>query len=217
NQVIDYVKQKYGAESVAQIATFGTMAAKAALKDVGRVLDIPLDRVNAITKMVPARLGATLDDAMKEVPEFRREYTSDAITRQWFDVAMKLEGTNRQSGIHAAGVVIANGPITDYVPVHRAQRKGEDNGQGVRAIMKAEPVVATQWVMGDLEKVGLLKMDFLGLRTLTVIDNTVKLIQKTRSETVHIDKLPLDDADTYQLLQKGFGRGVFQLESDGIR
>jgi DNA polymerase-3 subunit alpha len=217
DRVIDYVKQKYGANSVAQICTFGTMAAKAALKDVGRVLDIPLDRVNAITKLVPARLGATLDDAMKEVPEFRREYESDALTRKWFDVAMKLEGTNRQAGIHAAGVVIADGPITDFVPVHRAMRKGEDTSNGSRAALKSEPVIATQWVMGDLEKVGMLKMDFLGLRTLTVLDNCVKLIQKTRGETIDIQNLPLDDADTYQLLQKGAARGVFQLESDGIR
>jgi DNA polymerase-3 subunit alpha len=217
DEVIDYVKQKYGASSVAQICTFGTMAAKAALKDVGRVLDIPLDRVNAITKLVPARLGATLDDAMKEVPEFRKEYESDPLTRKWFDVAMKLEGTNRQAGIHAAGVVIADGPITDYVPVHRAVRKGEDNGNGSRAALKAEPVIATQWVMGDLEKVGMLKMDFLGLRTLTVIDNCVKLVQKTRGETLNVYDLPLDDAETYQLLQKGAARGVFQLESDGIR
>lgn len=216
-QVIEYVKQKYGAGSVAQICTFGTMAAKAALKDVGRVLDIPLDRVNAMTKLVPARLGATLDDALAEVPEFRKEYESDALTRRWIDVARKLEGTNRQAGIHAAGVVIANGPIIDFVPVHRAIRKGEDNGEGARSYLKSEPVVATQWVMGDLEKVGMLKMDFLGLRTLTVIDNTVKLVEKTRGERIRIDELPLDDVETYQLLQRGEARGVFQLESEGIR
>ena len=217
DMVIDYVKQKYGAGSVAQICTFGTMAAKAALKDVGRVLDIPLDRVNAMAKLVPARLGATLDDALTEVPEFRKEYENDPVARRLIDVARKLEGTNRQAGIHAAGVVIANGPITDYVPVHRATRKGEDNGEGTRALLKAEPVIATQWGMVDLEKVGMLKMDFLGLRTLTVVDHTVKLVEKTRGERIDIDSLPLDDVETYQLLQRGEARGVFQLESEGIR
>lgn len=210
-KVIDYVKQKYGASSVAQIATFGTMAAKAALKDVGRVLDIPLERVNQITKLVPARLGATLDDAMNEVPEFRKEYESDADTRRWFDVAMKLEGTNRQAGIHAAGVVIADGPIIDYVPVHRAVRKGDDGEKN------GEPIITTQWVMGDLEKVGMLKMDFLGLRTLTVLDNTVRLIKTTRGEHIDLMALPLNDAETFQLLCKGDAKGVFQLESEGIR
>lgn len=210
-EVIEYVKKKYGASSVAQIATFGTMAAKAALKDVGRVLDISLDRVNLITKMVPARLGATLEDTMKEVPEFRREYESDPQAKLWFDVAMALEGTNRQAGIHAAGVVIADGPIIDYVPVHRALRKGEDsNGKG-------EPVIATQWTMGDLEAVGMLKMDFLGLRTLTVLDETVRLIKQTRGKTIDLMTLPLDDAETYQLLCRGDAKGVFQLESPGIR
>ncbi len=216
-RVIEYVKQKYGASSVAQISTFGTMAAKAALKDVGRVLDIPLDRVNMITKLVPARLGATLDDAMTEVPEFRKAYESDAETRRWFDVAMKLEGTNRQAGIHAAGVVIASGPIIDFVPVQRAVRKSDDDGNGRNGSAKGDPVIATQWAMGDLEKVGMLKMDFLGLRTLTVLDNTVKLIAKTRGETIKLYDLPTDDVETYQLLQRGDAKGVFQLESDGIR
>jgi DNA polymerase-3 subunit alpha len=211
DKVIAYVKQKYGEDSVAQIATFGTMAAKAALKDVGRVLDLPLDRVIAVTKLIPARLGATLEDAMKEVPEFRKEYESDARTRQWFDVAMKLEGTNRNAGTHAAGVVIASGPLIDYVPVHRVVRKGEQAGKN------GEPLITTQWVMGDLEKVGLLKMDFLGLRTLTVIDNTLKLIQKTRGVSLDVQHLPLNDSETYKLLQKGDAKGVFQLESEGIR
>ena len=210
--VIDYVKDKYGAESVAQIATFGTMAAKAALKDVGRVLGIPLDRVNAITKLVPPGLGVTLEDAMRDSSDFRKEYERDAETRKWFDVAMKLEGTNRQAGTHAAGVVIANGPIIDYCPVQRVVRKDDDSGA-----KNGDKVVTTQWVMGDLEKIGLLKMDFLGLRTLTVIDNAIKLIQKTRGKNIDVMNLPADDAETYQLLQKGDAKGVFQLESEGIR
>ncbi len=211
--VIQYVKQKYGAGSVAQIATFGTMAAKAALKDVGRVLDIPLERVNALTKQVPARLHATLDEAMAESPDFKREYETDSLVKEWVDIARRLEGTNRHSGVHAAGVVIADGDLTDYIPLQRAIPKGDDSG----AKSSGERVVTTQWVMGDLEKVGMLKMDFLGLRNLTVLDKAVKLIEKTRGVKVDPQKLPLDDAKTYELLQRGDAKGVFQMESDGIR
>jgi DNA polymerase-3 subunit alpha len=210
-EVIAYVKRRYGEESVAQIATFGTMAAKAALKDVGRVLDVPLARVNQLTAWVPKGLGVTLDDALKQSAELREAYDTDPQVRELVDIAKVLEGTNRQAGIHAAGVVIANGPITDYVPVHRAVRKSEEGGRG------GEPAVATQWVMGDLEKVGLLKMDFLGLRTLTLLDNCVKLIEKTRGLKIDLCGLPLDDPETYALLQKGDAKGVFQLESEGIR
>jgi len=212
DEVIAYVKQKYGEDSVAQIATFGTMAAKAAITDVGRVLDIPLDRVNALKKLVPSRLGVTLPEALKESPDFRKEYENDADVRRWVDIAIKLEGTNRNAGTHAAGVVIANGPLTDYVPVQRVVRKNDDSSG-----KNGEAVLTTQWQMGDLEKVGLLKMDFLGLRTLTVLDNTVKMIERTRGEKVDLRKLPLDDAKTYQLLQRGDAKGVFQLESEGIR
>jgi DNA polymerase-3 subunit alpha len=212
--VIQYVKQKYGTESVAQIGTFGTLAAKAALKDVGRVLDIPLERVNAMCKLVPMKGAITkdLDDALKESPDFRREYDTDPTVKQWVDIARKLEGTNRNVGTHAAGVVIANGPITDYVPVQRATRKG---GDGER--QNGETAVTTQWEMKDIEKVGLLKMDFLGLRTLTLIENALRLIQRTRGVTIDVQKLPLDDAKVYELLQRGDAKGVFQFESDGIR
>jgi DNA polymerase-3 subunit alpha len=211
-EVIAYVKRKYGEASVAQIATFGTMAARAAIKDVGRVLDVSLDRVNQLTNLVPRTLHITLAEALNQEPDLKKEYDSDPQVRQLIDIALKLEGTNRQTGIHAAGVVIANGPLTDYVPVHRAVRKGEDSGS-----RGGEPIVATQWVMGDLEKIGLLKMDFLGLRTLTLLDNAVRLIRKTRGETVDLYKLPLDDPETYALLQRGDAKGVFQFESDGIR
>jgi DNA polymerase-3 subunit alpha len=210
-EVIAYVRQKYGEASVAQIATFGTMAARAAVKDVGRVLAFPIEQVVLLTKMIPERLGITLDDALAEVPELRGLYDSDLKVRELIDIARKLEGTNRQSGIHAAGVVIANGDLTDYVPLHRALRKGADGSRS------GEAVVATQWVMGDLEKVGLLKMDFLGLRTLTLLDNAVRLIQQTRGEKIDVYKLPIDDPETYQLLQRGDAKGVFQFESDGIR
>ncbi len=224
--VIQYVKEKYGHDSVAQIGTFGTLAAKAALKDVGRVLDIPLDRVNFMCKLVPMKGAIALDlAATMEVPEFRREYEGDRQTREWVDIAIKLEGTNRNVGTHAAGVVIANGPITDYVPVQRVIRKtdGEEgtakaNGKAkARGKSSGEVVITTQWEMGILEKVGMLKMDFLGLRNLTVLDDAVKLIKKTRGIDIDPMKFPLDDPGTYQLLQRGDAKGVFQLESDGIR
>ncbi|MEI7683865.1 MAG: DNA polymerase III subunit alpha [Planctomycetota bacterium] len=226
-KVIDYVRQKYGNESVAQIATFGTMAAKAAIKDVGRVMDVPLEDVNKLTAMVPKVLNITLEDSLKQSPDLKREYDSKPQIRDLIDTAMKLEGTNRNVGTHAAGVVIANGPITDYVPVQRVLRnKGDKN---------SEYTITTQWVMGDLEKVGMLKMDFLGLRTLTVVDNTLKLIAKSKLAGRDVESLreidprtfkllkygissiPLDDKDTFKLLQRGDARGVFQLESDGIR
>jgi DNA polymerase-3 subunit alpha len=230
-EVIAYVKQKYGEQSVAQIATFGTLAARAAIKDVGRVLDVPLERVIQLTRMVPTRLGITLDEALKESPDLRTEYETDPKVRELIDIARKLEGTNRNAGTHAAGVVIANGPITDYVPVQRVVRKGEagraseaesEEAEGSassrpRSTGTREAVVTTQWVMGDLEKVGLLKMDFLGLRTLTLLDNAVRLIEKTRHEKIDLFKLPLDDPETYALLQRGDAKGVFQFESDGIR
>jgi DNA polymerase-3 subunit alpha len=211
-EVITYVKQKYGEASVAQIATFGTLAAKAAIKDVGRVLEVPLAQVNQLTNWVPKGLGVTLAEALKQSRELREAYQNDLKVRELIDIAQTLEGTNRQSGIHAAGVVIANGPLIDHVPVHRATRKGSeaDNSGG-------EPVIATQWVMGDLEKIGLLKMDFLGLRTLTLLHNAVALIEKTRGVKIDLYDLPLDDPETYALLQKGEAKGVFQLESEGIR
>lgn len=226
-KVIDYVREKYGNESVAQIATFGTMAAKAAIKDVGRVMDVPLDIVNQLTGMIPKVLNITLDESLKQSPDLKREYDTKPQLRDLIDTARKLEGTNRNVGTHAAGVVIANGPITDYVPVQRVLRnKGDKN---------SEYTITTQWVMGDLEKVGMLKMDFLGLRTLTVVDNTLKLIAKSKLGGRDVDALrevdprtfnllkfgissiPLTDEKTFKLLQRGDARGVFQLESDGIR
>jgi DNA polymerase III subunit alpha len=209
-EVIAYVRQKYGEGSVAQIATFGTMAARAAVKDVGRVLDVPLERVTRLTNLIPKTLGITLDDALQQSPDLKKDYDTDPIVRELIDIARKLEGTNRNCGTHAAGVVIANGPLTDYVPLQRIARKGEEG-------KRDEVAVTTQWVMGDLEKVGLLKMDFLGLRTLTLVENALRLIEKTRGEKIDIDRLPLDDKKTYELLQRGDAKGVFQFESDGIR
>jgi DNA polymerase-3 subunit alpha len=211
-EVIAYVRSKYGEESVAQIGTFGTMAARAAIKDVGRALDVPLDRVNQLTNMIPKTLGITLDEAIQQSADLKQAYQSDPAARELIDIARKLEGTNRNAGTHAAGVVIANGPLSDYVPLQRVVRKGEDAGS-----RSGEAVVTTQWVMGDLEKVGLLKMDFLGLGTLTLLDKAVRLIEKTRCEKIDVYKLPLDDPETFQLLQRGDSKGVFQLESDGFR
>jgi DNA polymerase-3 subunit alpha len=212
DRVIAYVRQKYGEASVAQIATFGTMAARAAIKDVGRVLNVPLDRVTQLTNLVPKTLHITLDQALQQEPSLQKEYDSDPQVRELIDIARRLEGTNRQTGIHAAGIVISNGPLTDFVPLHKAVRRDDDDGS-----RGGEPVVATQWVMGDLEKVGLLKMDFLGLRTLTLLDNAVRMIEKTRGEKIDLYQLPPDDPETYALLQRGDAKGVFQLESDGIR
>ena len=228
--VIDYVKRKYGEGSVAQIGTFGTLAAKAAIKDVGRVLDVPLDRVNFMTKWVSPKPGTTIQETIDSSIEFRKEYEGDPATREWIDIALKLEGTNRNAGTHAAGVVIANGPITDYVPVQIVKRKDESG--------ETRQALTTQWVMGDLEKVGMLKMDFLGLRTLSLVDATVQLIKRTRCPAEARTKLPpedlarleeleridfdmnkigMADAETYKLLQRGDAKGVFQFESEGIR
>src|SRR5206468_7028291 len=155
DQVINYVRQKYGEMSVAQIATFGTLAARAAIKDVGRVLDVPLERINQLTKLVPTTLHITIEQALAQSPDLKAAYHSDPVVREVIDIARTLEGTNRNSGTHAAGVVIANGPLVDHVPLQRVLRKGDDGGG-----KRGEAVMTTQWVMGDLEKIGLLKMDF---------------------------------------------------------
>ena len=238
-RVIDYVREKYGSESVAQIATFGTMAAKAAIKDVGRVLDVPLETVNRLTAAVPKVLNISLEESLEKSPDLKKEYDGSPRIKELIDIALKLEGTNRNVGTHAAGVVIGSGPITDHVPVQRVARKNQADGAKTN-----EFTITTQWTMGDLEAVGMLKMDFLGLRTLTVVDNTLKLIAKTRLrgrplEEINdidprtyrllkfgIDRVPMEEdgsgvkADvekTFALLQRGDARGVFQLESDGIR
>ncbi len=211
-EVIQYVRDKYGENSVAQIATFGTMAARAAIKDVARVLELPLDRVNKLVSYIPDQLGITLEQSLEQSPELRMEYDRDSQVREVIDIARKLEGTNRNAGTHAAGVVIADGDITDFVPVHRVRSRDASGGKD-----SDEAVITTQWVMGDLESVGMLKMDFLGLRTLTVLTNAVDLIEKTRGIKIDLNKLPLDDKRTYELLQRGDAKGVFQLESEGIR
>src|SRR5262249_29367987 len=149
DEVIQYVKEKYGEKSVAQIVTFGTLAARAAVKDVGRVLGMDLSRTEQLAKWIPFRVNITLDEALAQSPDLRKAYDTDPLVREVIDIARKLEGTNRNAGVHAAGVVIANGDLSDYVPLHTAESEAEDNGQGKRK------VVTTQWTMEDLEKVGM--------------------------------------------------------------
>ncbi len=201
DEVIDYVVEKYGEESVAQIITFGTMAARAVLRDVGRAMSIPYDEVDQIAKMVPSQIGITLEEALDFSGELRRRYQADDQVRNLVDTARFLEGMPRHASVHAAGVVIANGMLMDYVPL---QRMGDGS-------------VVTQFSMGALEDLGLLKMDFLGLRTLTVIEESVKLIRATTNEAFNIEAIPMDDPTTFQLIAQGETEGVFQLESEGMR
>ena len=201
-EVIQYVTQKYGRENVAQIITFGTMAAKAAIKDVGRAMDIPYADVDRIAKMVPTTLNIKLDDAIKESPALQQAYESDSQIRALLDTARKLEGLVRNSGVHAAGVVISPQPLTELVPLHKT--KNDE--------------IVTAFDMVAIEKMGLLKMDFLGLTTLTIIDDALKLIVQTREEHLALDAIPLDNAITYEkVFHTGLTSGVFQFESSGMR
>jgi DNA polymerase-3 subunit alpha len=206
-EVIEYVRKKYGDANVAQIGTFGTLKTKAAIKDVGRVLSIPLARVEQINKLVPARLNITLDQAIKEEPALKRLGDEDPEIARLLDFAKRLEGMNRNVGTHAAGVVIADRPLEELVPLQKIPNKD-----------KAKEVVTTQWEMGDIEKAGLLKMDFLGLRNLTTTAAAVRLINQRHPDApIDLDHLTLDDPKTFELLQRGETKGVFQLESAGIR
>jgi len=201
-EVIEYVRKKYGADRVAQIITFNTMAAKAAIKDVGRALDMPYGEVDRIAKMIPATIGITIDQALKDSNALSAAYDSDPRIKELIDAALRLEGLVRGAGVHAAGVVIAPQPLTELVPVTRTK----------------EEAVVTAYDMKAVEKMGLLKMDFLGLTTLTVIDDCLKLIKSTRGETIEMASVPLDDAKTYeQVFHKALTSGVFQFESGGMR
>ncbi len=200
-EVIDYVKEKYGEDRVCQIITFGTMAARAVIRDVGRVLEIPLADINAIAKKIPSGPGVKLDKSLKESPELQKIANSNQQMRDLFDTAMKLEGLNRHSSTHAAGVVISDEPLLDTIPL--CGKDGVD--------------ISTQYPMEDLESCGMLKLDFLGLRTLTIIERTLEQIRHTQGIEVDVRNLPLDDKPTYDLLEKGETVAVFQLESDGMR
>lgn len=200
-EVIEYVASKYGKENVAQIITFGTMAARAAIRDAGRVFGYPYGMVDRIAKLIPETPGISIEKSMELSPELADEVKVNKDTRRIIDTAKALEGLARQDSIHAAGVVISKGPLTDHTPI---QKKGD-----------AETV--TEYPMGAIGKIGLLKMDFLGLRTLTVIANALKIVKRTRGLDIDINKIPLDDEATYRMLQRGESIGVFQLESSGMR
>ncbi len=200
--VIRYVKEKYGEENVAQIGTFGTLAARAAIRDVGRALGIPLARVNQVVGMVPDQLGITLEKALATSDDLRTTYNADGEIRELIDLAKRIEGLARNVGTHAAAVVIADQPLTEYVPLGRVSGKDD---------------IITQWAMNEVEAAGLLKMDFLGLRNLTILSKAVDLIEQTTGQRVDPLKFSLEDSATFALLQRGETKGVFQLESGGIR
>ncbi|MEG1310435.1 MAG: DNA polymerase III subunit alpha [Romboutsia sp.] len=199
-EVIDYVKRKYGEDHVAQIITFGTMGAKAAIRDVGRVLDIPYNKVDKIAKEIPFALGMTIDKALETNPNLKALYDQDKETRETIDISKQIEGMLRHASTHAAGVVISKKPVDEYVPLYKHQ-----------------DAITTQFTMTTLEELGLLKMDFLGLRTLTVIRDALELIEKNHSIKIDFSKIGDDDAKVYELLSSGNTLGVFQLESAGMR
>jgi DNA polymerase-3 subunit alpha len=200
-EMIDYVTQKYGRENVAQIITFGTMAAKAAIKDVGRAMDISYSEVDRIAKMVPATLGITLDKALEEAPQLKSAINSDDKLKDLMAVALRLEGLSRHASTHAAGVVISPAPLTDLVPVYKTNRDE----------------VTTQYDMNALERIGLLKMDFLGLTTLTVLQDAVRMVEQNRGVNVDLENLALEDEATYRLFSRGDTTAIFQFESHGMR
>src|SRR6202522_1982280 len=201
-EVIDYVTRKYGREQVAQIITFNTMAARAAIKDVGRALDLPYGEVDRVAKMIPATIGVTITKALEDSPQMQEAYNKEPQVKELIDTARKLEGLVRGAGLHAAGVVIAPQALTELVPVCRS--KNDE--------------IVTAYDMKAVEKLGLLKMDFLGLTTLTVIDDALKLIEKKRGNPLDMSLIPLDDAETYEkVFHRALTSGVFQFESGGMR
>ena len=201
DEVLEYVRQKYGENHVAQIITFGTMASRAVIRDVGRALGYPYSYCDKVAKMIP--FGFSLDQSLKQVREFKELYQTDSKARDLIDIAKKLEGVARHASTHACGVVISAKPLDELVPL---QHPTQDDG-----------AIVTQYEMHSIEDLGLLKMDFLGLKNLTIIENTIKLVEKTRNETVDLDKIPPDDKKTFRLLQKGETTSVFQLESAGMK
>ncbi len=206
-KVIDYVVQKYGRENVCQIITFGTMGARSVIRDVSRVLGIPLSEADRIAKLIPDGPKSSLASALKEVPDFAKlESDTNGQIRQLIHYAKVLEGSARHTGVHAAGVIIAPGRVSDYVPVSVAKGKAAD-----------EEILTTQYDGKYIEKFGLLKMDFLGLKTLTVIDDALALIEEQTGERVDLDAIPLDDKKTFELFQRGETVSIFQFESTGMR
>ena len=200
-EVIDYVIEKYSKGNVAQIITFGTMMAKGVLRDVGRVMGVPYAEVDRIAKLVPNDIGITLERALEIEPELRLQYESDPVVRQLIDTSRRLQGLNRHASTHAAGVVISDKPLLKRIPLFKT----------------ADDQITTGFAMNSLERIGMLKMDFLGLKTLTVIDQTIKIVKRTKEIDIDIEKIPLDDEVTYKLLAKAETAGVFQIESAGMR
>jgi len=201
-EVIEYVRQKYGNDQVAQIITFNTMAAKAAIKDVGRALDMPYGEVDRIAKMIQGRIGVTIAEVLKDNGPLTQAYEGEPRIKELIDAAMRLEGLVRGAGVHAAGVVIAPSPLTELVPVTRTK----------------DEAIVTSYDMGAIEKMGLLKMDFLGLTTLTVIDDALKLIEQTNGIKIDLSTIALDDVKTYEaVFHRALTSGVFQFESGGMR
>ena len=201
SEVIDYVAQKYGADKVCQIITFGTYAAKAAMKGVARVFDIPYARSNQLASLIPNEPKAHIDDALQEGMELKKLYDEDPEVKRLVDMAKAIEGIKNNTGTHAAGVIIAHKPLNEIVPVQPSK----------------DGIIVTEYPMADLEKLGLLKMDFLGLRNLTMIHKTMKLIKLRQGIEFDVDRIPLDDKPTYDMLIKGDTDGVFQLESSGMK
>jgi DNA polymerase III subunit alpha len=199
--VIEYVRQKYGNDSVAQIITFGTMGAKSVVRDVGRVMGLGYGDCDRLAKMIPFDLKMTLEKALKQSPEFKQAYETEEVTRELIDTALILEDLTRNASVHAAGVVIGDQPLVNLLPL-----KTDEDG-----------AIVTQYAMGPVGDLGLLKMDFLGLKTLTVIRNTCEMVKRTQGIEINIDQLPLDDKKTYDLLNRAETLGVFQLESGGMR
>lgn len=207
-QVMQYCAEKYGADKVAQIITFGTLGARAAVRDVGRVMDIPLNEVDRISKMIPniASAALSVQEAVEKIPELKTAYEEADFLRELIDTAAKMEGVVRNAGTHAAGVVISDEPILNYVPLHRPTGGSEDS-----------PIkVVTQFEMAIIESLGLLKVDFLGLATLTIMQRACDLIQKRHNLRLGLDNIPIDDPETFRFLSKGHTAGVFQLEGSGM-
>jgi DNA polymerase-3 subunit alpha len=200
-EVIEYVTRKYGRENVAQIITFGTMKARAVVRDVGRALDIPFADVDRVAKLIPPALDMTLARALDESPALKEVEQKDDRVKDLLGSARRLEGMIRHASVHAAGVVIAPKPITEFAPLYKGQRDE----------------ITTQWAMKEIERIGLLKMDFLGLSTLTLLDDCVRHIQETTGVSIDLDAMPLDDKRTYQLFCEGQTYGIFQFESSGMR
>ena len=200
-EVIEYVTRKYGRENVAQIITFGTMKARAAVRDVGRTLGMSYADVDRVAKQIPPTLDMTLDRAVEESSALKEMYRQDARVKELIGVARRLEGVTRHASVHAAGVVIAPRPVTEFAPLYKSQKDE----------------ITTQWAMKEIERVGLLKMDFLGLSTLTLLHDAVAHIRATEGKTLALDQIPLDDARTYELFGDGQTLGVFQFESSGMR